>query len=108
MTYKLPPLVISKSAKIRGFKRVNMANIQAHYRNKSKAWMTGAIFREWLIKLANPKTARLIYLLIIFLVTIELNFVEVILFPTNCSSKLQPLDQGIRANFKLKNFKSLF
>ena len=45
---KLPLFVIGKSKSPRCFKNINLDTIGCKYRNNIKAWMTQAIFNEWL------------------------------------------------------------
>ena len=47
---KLEPIFISKSANPRCLKHVNRNNLGLIYKSNSKAWMTAAIFNEWLKK----------------------------------------------------------
>ena len=67
--------------------------------------MIGIIWKEWLIKIDNhfQQLSRKILLFVEnFSAHVNLPVlkdVKVVFFPPNCSSKLQPLDQGIIANF---------
>ena len=107
VTKKLTLLVIGKSAKPRCFKRVNVSNLGIYYRFNKKAWMTAQIFREWLLKIDKIflKQGRKILLFVDnfsghnFEGT--LTNVKLVYFPANCTSILQPLDQGIIASFKV-------
>lgn len=106
-TEKLKPLVIGKSKRPRCFKGVK--SLETDYDSNKKAWMTGDIFEKWLLNLDNQmrKEKRKILL---FLdnctahpqrVAERLKFVNLIYFPPNMTSKLQPLDQGIIQNVKV-------
>ena len=108
---KLKPVCIGKSANPRYFKTVNKANLPVYYRHNVKAWMTEQIFREWLQRLDSEfrsQNRRILLLLDNFsghkenknnapfkLTNIELHF-----YPPNCTSILQPMNQGIIQNFK--------
>ena len=48
---KLKPLIIGKSLNPRYFQGLNRFNLQAVYRANTNGWMTGLIFKEWLLKL---------------------------------------------------------
>ena len=69
--------------------------------------MTEIIFREWLLKidkqLKNDKSKILLFIDNFsshFIKNSCLKNVKIAYFPPNCTSKLQPLDQGIIALFK--------
>ena len=105
---KLPPLVIGKSANPRALKGFPPGNLGVIYRNNRKAWMTGEIFSEWLLKIDRKfrsENRKILLFLDNFSghnveAIAKLTNVKVVFFPANCTSKLQPLDQGIIANFK--------
>ena len=105
-TEKLNLLVIGKSEKPRCFS--NIKHLPVLYKANKKAWVTSAIYEEWLHKIdrqfklqnrkvllfvdncpAHPKTLKH-----------ELTNVRVEFFPPNLTSKLQPMDQGVIKNFK--------
>ena len=68
--------------------------------------MAEVIFREWLIKidkLFERQKKKILLFLDYFsghYVNLNLKNVKLAYFPPNCTSKLQPLDQGIIALFK--------
>ncbi|XP_041361034.1 tigger transposable element-derived protein 4-like [Gigantopelta aegis] len=104
-TEKLKLLVIGKSAKPRCFK--NVRSLPVDYRSNKKAWMTGALFTEWVKDLdkSMKRQKRKILLLVdncpahpkvSGLTSITLTFL-----PPNTTSKIQPKDQGIIANVKV-------
>ena len=72
-----------------------------NYNANKKAWMTGTIFSEWLLKLdkAMKQKKRKIALLVDNCAAHKqqpvLKNVEIFFFPSNCTSILQPLDMGI-------------
>ncbi|KAL4082575.1 hypothetical protein QTP88_027605 [Uroleucon formosanum] len=102
---KLKPLFIGKYSKPRCFK--NFKSLPVTYRNNKKSWMTTELWNEWLETLNNDmrKQGRKI-ILFVDNCTIHnnpptLSNVRIEFLPTNTTSKLQPLDQGIIKNFKV-------
>ena len=110
---KLKPLVIGKSENPRCFKNINKANLPATYRNNSKGWMTAVIFKEWLYSLDRKMKGENRNILLFLdnfsghspnkneapyvLTNIKLHY-----FPANCTSAIQPMDQGIINSFKIR------
>ncbi|XP_054717282.1 tigger transposable element-derived protein 4-like [Uloborus diversus] len=103
-TEKLPLLLIGKSANPRCFKGVKTLPIE--YKNNKKAWMTSALFEEWIRKLDRKMAASKRNILLIIdnctahpaignLKAIKLEFL-----PPNVTAILQPLDQGVIHCFK--------
>jgi hypothetical protein len=103
---KLKILLIGKSKKPRCFRGVKWLPLD--YTANKKAWMTGEIFENSMVKLDQKFSSENRKILMIIdncpahppdlqskLKSIELKF-----FPPNMTSKLQPLDQGIIENFK--------
>ncbi|XP_046395439.1 tigger transposable element-derived protein 6-like [Ischnura elegans] len=97
---KLKPFVIGKFASPRCFKHVK--KLPCRYGNNKSAWMTAILFREWLASLdavMGGKNRKIL----LFLdgctahktSDMKLRNVKVVHFPPNCTSKVQPLDQGI-------------
>ena len=103
---KLKPLVIGKSNKPRCFKNIDVRKLPILWRSNSKAWMTSAIFTEWLkdINKEMARQKRKILLLIDNAPThpqnLEFTNLEVRFLPAKTTSRLQPLDQGIIWSFK--------
>ncbi len=106
-TEKLKLMVIGKSLKPRCFK--NVKNLPVIYKANRKAWMTGPLFREYMMDLdasftkqkrkvlffvdncpAHPKTVK-----------DELKSINLIFFPPNITSKAQPMDAGVIKNLKV-------
>ncbi|XP_049514014.1 tigger transposable element-derived protein 6-like [Dermacentor silvarum] len=98
-TEKLKPLVIGKSAKPRCLK--NVVSLPCDYRANKKAWMTRELFTQWLLQLDDTmkKKDRKIILIVdncsAHIVNVRLTNVKLEFMPPNCTSLLQPLDQGI-------------
>lgn len=103
-TEKLPLLMVGKSANPRCFKNVKSKPVD--YVNNPRAWMTGSLFENWLLKLDKKfkKEKRKVILFIDNCTahnTIALmENVKVIFFPANMTSVIQPMDQGIIKNLK--------
>ncbi|XP_064467178.1 tigger transposable element-derived protein 6-like [Ornithodoros turicata] len=98
------PFVIGKSKKPRGFS--NPASVPVHYRYNQKAWMTRALFQEWLEEFDRDmlKQQRKVLLLLdnctAHQVNVSLSSVEVLFLPPNTTSGLQAMDMGVIANVK--------
>ena len=98
---KLKPLIIGKSAK-----PISIKSLPTTYRSNKKSWMTTELFNEWLVLLNNDmKKEKRKILLFLDNCTVHnnpplLEYVNLIYFPPNTTSRLQPLDQGIIQNVK--------
>lgn len=102
-TDKYPRLTIGKSAKPRCFKGI--VTLPTEYKFNKKAWMTSGIFCEWIKKFDRKMAGRKIALLLDNCpahpqVITGLKNTTVYYFPPNTTSILQPMDQGVIANFK--------
>ena len=116
-TEKLNPIVIGKYRKPRCFKNIsNINNLQIVYRHNKTAWMTGTIFKEWIINVDNQisiNTPDRKILMIMDNATchvipeIDLKSIEILFLPPKSTAVLQPLDAGIIASFKTK-YRSIF
>ncbi|XP_049522090.1 tigger transposable element-derived protein 6-like [Dermacentor silvarum] len=96
-TEKLKPLVIGKSAKPRCLKNVSLPS---DYRANKKAGMTRELFTQWLLQLDDTMKKKDRKILIVdncsaHIVNVRLSNVKLEYMPPNCTSLLQPLDQGI-------------
>ena len=107
---KLEPLTIGKSKQPRCFK--NVKTLPVAYEANKNAWMTGDIWKEWLKKL--DKQMRLKKRKIVMLCDncaahssdVKLTNVKLVFMPPNTTSLIQPMDQGVIANFK-QHYRSL-
>ena len=103
---KLQPLLIGKSANPRALKNVQRNRLGVTYVANKKAWMTSAIFTDWLHKInADMKRKRRHILLFLDNATshppdLTLSNIKLCYLPPNTTSHLQPLDQGIIRTFK--------
>lgn len=103
---KLKLLLIGKSNRPRCFRGVKWLPLD--YKANTKAWMTGALFEEWVVKL-DKHFGNMGRKIILFIdncpahpkdIQQKLKFINLAFFPPNMTSKLQPLDQGIIQNVK--------
>ncbi|XP_072161219.1 tigger transposable element-derived protein 6-like [Bemisia tabaci] len=100
-------LVIGKSKKPRCFKRGCLPPTIT-YANNKKAWMTGELFSKWLVDFDKEMTKEKRKILLIIdnctahNVDPTLNSIELLYLPPNTTSKLQPANQGIIQNMKVK------
>ena len=110
-TRKLSPWIIGKAKKPRCFKGINIANLPIEWRWNTKAWMTGRVFKEYLLWFDSQMRGRKVVLLIdgfsahyLGLNLVETEFpnplpnTKVVFLPPDATS--QPLDQGIIRTFK--------
>ncbi|UYV76908.1 TIGD4 [Cordylochernes scorpioides] len=90
---KLPLLYIGKYRRPRCFRGMN---IPSNYHFNKKAWMTGAIFTDWLKKLDQIFKRRERKILLIYLYNcLILSNIEIRFLPALTTSALQPCDMGI-------------
>lgn len=106
---KEKPLVIGKAAKPRAFKYINANDLPVTWRWNKKAWMNSELMAEWLMQL-DRMMIRENRKFLLFLDNacshprdIQLQNIKLICLPPNCTSVVQPLDQGI-----IKSFKTLY
>lgn len=103
-TEKLKPLVIGRFAKPRCMK--NVVSLPCEYRANKRAWMTRELFTEWLLSVDKKmkKEGRNILMIVdncsAHIVNVRLTNVRLEYLPPNCTSVLQPLDQGIIRSVK--------
>ena len=108
---KLPLLAIGKFKKPRCFRGVTCLPVE--YEANRNAWMTAAIFEEWLRKWDEKlgRRGRKIALFVDYCSAhphiSSLNFIELIFLPPNTTSEIQPCDQGIIKTFKTYYRKSM-
>jgi len=104
-TDKLPLWVIGNAENPRCFKNIKKENLGVIYKSNSKAWMTAAIFQEWLRAFDAKMHGRKVVLLLDNcpghkIDGIELRNTTVHFLPPNTTSKIQPCDAGIIRTFK--------
>ncbi|XP_064409672.1 tigger transposable element-derived protein 4-like [Latimeria chalumnae] len=96
---KLKLLVIGKVKQSRYFKGVKALPVD--YEGNTKAWMTGDIFKDWVIKF-DRKMQRQKHKVLLFVDNCpahphidSLQVTTMVVLPPNTTSKLQPMDKGI-------------
>ena len=104
---KLKPIVIGRYEKPRDFSKINIKNYGIIYKYNLKAWMTGIIFREWLLSLDEKMKKENRNILMIIdnasshnINRLELKNIEVLFLPPNTTSRIQPMDSGIIKSVK--------
>lgn len=103
---KRPVLVIGRAKKTRGF--TNVLLMPVAYTHNTKAWMTGDILCKWLTDFDKEMSVKKCKVLLLLdncsahHVNAHLRTVEVLFLPPNTTAKLQPVDQGVIANFKVR------
>lgn len=121
-THKLPLLVIGKAQKPRAFASVRKQPV--HYMGQKNAWVTRPIFLEWhkgdfipaVKKFLSKKNLPLKAILLLDnppahpldedLQSIDENF-TILYMPPNCTALIQPMDQNVIQNIKVKYKKKL-
>ena len=98
----MKPIVIGRYEKPRDFSKINIKNYGIIYKYNLKAWMTGIIFREWLLSLDEKMKKENKNILMIIdnasshnINRLELKNIEVLFLPPNITSRIQPMDSGI-------------
>ena len=105
---KLPLLVIGKYARPRCLRNTNMDLLPVKYKSQRNAWMDNTLYEPWVREIdRRMKGAKGNILLIVDNCTAHvtvngLTNTKVIFLPPNCTSKLQPTDQGIIQNLKVR------
>ena len=102
----LKPFVIGRSQRPRCFWKLSSYELPTRYAANQKSWMTNDLFHGWLLDLDKSmrKQKRKILLFIDNAPchgSLELENIKLLFFPPNCTSVLQPLDQGIIKSFKV-------
>lgn len=103
---KLPPLVIGKYGNPRCLRGLKRETLPCVYRNSQNAWMTTSIWSDWLkdfnrrMKLQKRNILLFVDNATPHKVDFQLSNIKVVFMPPNCTSVLQPLDQGVIWSFK--------
>jgi DDE superfamily endonuclease len=103
---KLPPIIIGKAKKPQAFQKKSGKQLGFYYRNNAKAWMTSALYQEWIqqwdseLHLKNHKILLLQDNFSGHIVPDGLWNIHVENFEPNLTTHVQPMDQGIIRCFK--------
>ena len=101
---KLPMFVIGKFKTPRCFKHIK--NLPCKYKSQKKSWLDSQILEEWVHKLDRTfrmegrKIALLIDNCLAHPSVSDLTNVQLVFLPSNTSSVLQPMDQGVIRSLK--------
>jgi len=115
--YKIKPLLIHKSALPRCFTKQVFSELPVYWAHNKKAWMTGQLFNQWLKDHFVPdvttyltdknKDVKILLLLDNATshksddeISEQFPFLRIEFLPPNTTSLIQPMDQGVIANFK--------
>ncbi|CAH1248602.1 TIGD6 [Branchiostoma lanceolatum] len=105
-TDKLTPLIIGHSRNPRCFRG---QRVSLPWESNKKAWLTAAIFKEWVRKIDGEmgRRRKKIVLLLDNCTAhphnVPIDNIRLVFLPPNITSFIQPLDQGIIRNFKARN-----
>lgn len=103
---KVKPFVIGKAENPRCFRGVRKSDLPVYWRSNKKAWMTTALFEDFLADFNRKMRAQNRHVLLFVdnatshPSDFALSNVTVKFFPPNTTSHLQPLDQGVIRAFK--------
>ena len=121
--YKLKPLLLYHSQNPRALKNVNKHMLPVHYRANSKGWMSQAMFEDWFSNCFIPEVRNycaekgIPFKILLLLDNAPAHpkhiddlhpDVKVVYLPKNTTSVLQPMDQGVIANFKALYLRTTF
>ncbi|KAF7688378.1 Tigger transposable element-derived protein 6 [Cucumispora dikerogammari] len=104
-THKMKLLIIGKPANPRCFRNWKQSSV--NYTSSKRAWMTGEVFRKWLLdindemKLNKRKILLLIDNCFAHNINSQYSNIEIMFFPKNTTGILQPMNREIIRNFKL-------
>lgn len=108
---KLRLWVIEKWANPRCFKGIDRSKLPCEYSNQRNAWIDETAFWQWLINFDSRMRVQNRSVLLTLdncsahkISSLQLTNVKIKFFPSNMTSRLQPLDQGIIAVVK-KNYR---
>jgi hypothetical protein len=113
--YRLKPLLIYHSENPRALKDITKATLPVYYRSNRKAWIAIPLFEDWFINCFIPEVEKycrendIPFRILLVLGNapghpVHLDDfhpdVKVVFLPPNTTSLIQPMDQGVMANFK--------
>lgn len=98
--------LLGRSRQPRCFKNLNVNKLPVTWKANRTAWMNSKLFSDWLIDL-NKTMQKESRQILLFLdnapchpVDIQLSNINIVFFPPNTTSVVQPLDQGVIRSFK--------
>ena len=113
--FKLKPLLVYRADNPRALKNINKSQLPVIWKSNKKAWVTLVVFKDWFfhhfipeVKLYCQENDIPFKILLIldnapghppYLDDLDPD-VKVVYLPPNTTSLLQPMDQGVIANFK--------
>ena len=113
--FKLKPLLVYRADNPRALKNINKSQLPVIWKSNKKAWVTLVVFKDWFfhhfipeVKLYCQENDVPFNILLIldnapghppYLDNLDPD-VKVVYLPPNTTSLLQPMDQGVIANFK--------
>jgi len=113
--FKFKPVLIYKSENPRALKGHSKKRLPVHWRANKKAWMTAALFKDWVQTCAIPeikaycKKENLDFKALVLLDNAPSHplyiqdlseNVKFVFLPPNTTSLIQPMDQGVISTFK--------
>ena len=103
---KLSPIIIGKAKKPQAFQKKSGKQLGFYYRNNAKAWMTSALYQEWIQEWDSELRSKNRKILLLqdnfsgHIVPDGLRNIRVANFEPNLTVHVQPMDQGIIRCFK--------
>ncbi|KAI6651914.1 Tigger transposable element-derived protein 1-like [Oopsacas minuta] len=113
--FKLKPLLVYRAENPRAFKNLTKNSLPVIWKSNTKAWVTLVVFEDWFLNHFIPEVKLYCWKMEIpFKILLLLDNapghpphlddfypdVKVVYLPPNTTSLLQPMDQGVIANFK--------
>ncbi|GFR29440.1 tigger transposable element-derived protein 1 [Trichonephila clavata] len=115
------PMIINRSSTPRVMKNINKTQLTVFWRSNKKAWMTQDLFKYWFYNCFIPAVEtytmeKNLYFKVLLVLdnadchSIELDHpnVKIVFLPPNCTSLIQPLDQGVIQTLKMYDTRQLF
>ncbi len=114
-TYRLPLMVIGKSAKPRALNRIPQNQLPVFYKNQKSVWISSDLFKVWFDEQFVPKVKEFVHskglpenaLLLLDNAPsdtdekiLQCGEITTMYFPANFTSLIQPMDQGAIESFK--------
>ncbi|CAK9810812.1 Tigger transposable element-derived protein 1 [Anthophora plagiata] len=117
----IKPMIINRSSTPRVMKNINKTELPVFWRSNKKAWMTQDLFKDWFYNCFIPAVEiytmeKNLYFKVLLVLdnagchTIELDHpnVKIVFLPPNCTSLIQPLDQGVIQTLKMYYTRQFF